>query len=134
MIGKLLVVDDEAWFREGLMKLISTNELGWEVVGEAADGEEALAAMELCTPDLVITDINMPVMDGLSLTERLSDSNPNVMVIILTGYREFEYAQRAVRYGAVEFLLKPFSLDEVYRVLRKAYEKFRLNMLEKRSG
>ncbi|AIQ18845.1 hypothetical protein H70357_20685 [Paenibacillus sp. FSL H7-0357] len=132
MIGKLLVVDDEAWFREGLMKLISTNELGWEVVGEAADGEEALAAMELCTPDLVITDINMPVMDGLSLTERLSDSNPNVMVIILTGYREFEYAQRAVRYGAVEFLLKPFSLDEVYRVLRKAYEKFRLNMLEKK--
>lgn len=129
MIGKLLVVDDEIWFREGLVQLISSNQLGWEVAGEASDGEEALRAVELYKPDLIITDINMPLMDGLALAERLSVEHPAIQVIILTGYRDFEYARRALRYGAVEFLLKPFSLDEVYRVLRKAYEQFRLNSL-----
>lgn len=126
MIGKLLVVDDEIWFREGLVQLIGGNQLGWEVVGEASDGEEALLAVAMHKPDLVITDINMPVMDGLQLMEELSRTNPDIKVIILTGYRDFEYAQRALRYGAVEFLLKPFSLDEAYRALRKAYEELRL--------
>ncbi|MEK5164211.1 response regulator [Paenibacillus sp. FSL R5-0527] len=129
MMGKLLVVDDEIWFREGLVQLISSNQLGWEVVGEASDGEEAMDAVELYEPNLIITDINMPLMDGLALTEWLSRNHPDVKVIILTGYRDFEYAQRALRYGAVEFLLKPFSLDEAYRVLRKAYEQFRLQSL-----
>ncbi|ASA24879.1 response regulator transcription factor [Paenibacillus donghaensis] len=132
MIGKLLVVDDEIWFREGLVQLISSNQLGWEVVGEAADGEEAVQAVELYKPDLIITDINMPVMDGLQLMEWLSRAHPEIRVIILTGYRDFEYAQRALRYGAVEFLLKPFSLDEAYRVLRKAYEELRLKQLKLR--
>ncbi|WP_019639573.1 response regulator transcription factor [Paenibacillus fonticola] len=132
MIGKLLVVDDEAWFREGLIKMISSDQLGWEVVAEAADGEEALEAIAAHQPDLVITDIHMPVMDGLALTERLSVHGRRVMVIILTGYRDFEYAQKAVRYGAVEFLLKPCSLEETRRVLRQAYERLRLDRLEHR--
>lgn len=129
MIGKLLVVDDEIWFREGLVQLISSNQLGWEVVGEASDGEEAMLSVELNKPDLIITDINMPVMDGLQFMEWLSHMHPDIKVIILTGYRDFEYAQRALRYGAVEFLLKPFSLDEAYRVLRQAYEELRLKQL-----
>lgn len=132
MIGKLLVVDDEIWFREGLVQLITSNQLGWEVVGEASDGEEAMQAVELYKPDLVITDINMPVMDGLQFMEWLSRCHPDIKVIILTGYRDFEYAQRALRYGAVEFLLKPFSLDEAYRVFRTAYEELRLKQLELR--
>ncbi|WNS42349.1 response regulator [Paenibacillus sp. MMS20-IR301] len=132
MIGKLLVVDDEIWFREGLVQLISSNQLGWEVVGEASDGEEAMQAVELYKPDLIITDINMPAMDGLQLMEWLSRAYPEIRVIILTGYRDFEYAQRALRYGAVEFLLKPFSLDEAYHVLRKSYEELRLKQLEVR--
>ncbi|AIQ46546.1 hypothetical protein R70723_12200 [Paenibacillus sp. FSL R7-0273] len=132
MIGKLLVVDDEIWFREGLVQLISSNQLGWEVVGEAADGEEAMQAVALCKPDLIITDINMPVMDGLQFMEWLSHTHPEIKVIILTGYRDFEYAQRALRYGAVEFLLKPFSLDEAYLVFRKAYEALRLKQLKAR--
>lgn len=134
MIGKLLVVDDEAWFREGLVKLIGSNPLGWDVIGEAADGEEAMEAVELYQPDMVITDINMPVMDGLALTEWLSHAHPDIMVILLTGYRDFEYAQRALRYGAVEFLLKPFALDEAYRVFNKTHEQFRLKELAKRTG
>lgn len=132
MIGKLLVIDDEIWFREGLVRLITGNQLGWEVIGEASDGEEAMQAVELYKPDLIITDINMPVMDGLQLMEWLSRYHPDIKVIVLTGYRDFEYAQRALRYGAVEFLLKPFSLDEAYRVFRKAYEDLRLKQLNVR--
>ncbi|MEF2968655.1 response regulator [Paenibacillus sp. M1] len=132
MIGKLLVVDDEIWFREGLVQLISGNQLGWEVVGEASDGEEAMQAVQLYKPELIITDINMPVMDGLQFMEWLSRFHPDIKIIILTGYRDFEYAQRALRFGAAEFLLKPFSLDEAYRVLRKAYEELRLKQLNKR--
>ncbi|OUS75861.1 hypothetical protein B1748_15655 [Paenibacillus sp. MY03] len=132
MIGKLLVVDDEVWFREGLVAFIGGNALGWDVVGEASDGEEAMEAVHRLLPDLVITDINMPVMDGLDLTAWLSRVYPEIMVIILTGYRDFEYARRALRYGAVEFMLKPFALDEASRVLRKTHEEFRLKELAKR--
>jgi two-component system response regulator YesN len=123
--GRMLVVDDEALFRQGLIHLVRNNPLGWEVVGEAADGEEAIQAVHTCTPDLIITDINMPVMDGLDLAERIHESGLDIMIIILTGYREFEYAQRAIRYGAIEFLLKPFSLDEACQVLQKAHERYR---------
>ncbi|KAA8747601.1 response regulator [Paenibacillus sp. UASWS1643] len=125
MNGRMLVVDDEALFRQGLIHLVRNNPLGWEVVGEAADGEEAIQAVHSCTPDLIITDINMPVMDGLDLAERIHESGLDIMIIILTGYREFEYAQRAIRYGAIEFLLKPFSLDEACQVLQKAHERYR---------
>lgn len=125
MNGRMIVVDDEALFRQGLIHLVRNNPLGWEVVGEAADGEEAIQAVHSCTPDLIITDINMPVMDGLDLAERIHESGLDIMIIILTGYREFEYAQRAIRYGAIEFLLKPFSLDEACQVLQKAHERYR---------
>lgn len=133
MIGKLLVVDDEMWFREGLTKLITDNQLGWEVVGEASDGEEAMEAIESFEPDLILTDINMPVMDGLALAEQIHlRGSHEPMVIMLTGYRDFEYAQQALRFGAIEFLLKPFSLDEMRRVMHKAYERFRRKELQKR--
>ncbi|UPK44939.1 response regulator transcription factor [Paenibacillus pabuli] len=132
MNGRMLVVDDEAMFRQGLIHLIRNNPLGWEVVGEASDGEEALQAVGSCAPDLIITDINMPVMDGLDLAEQIHDRGQDIMIIILTGYREFEYAQRAIRYGAMEFLLKPFSLDEACRVLRKAHERYRQRQSDNR--
>jgi two-component system, response regulator YesN len=132
MIGKLMVVDDETWCREGLMKLIGSEQLGWEVVGEASDGEEALALIETVKPDLIITDIRMPVVDGLMLTKRLAEAGSGVMVIILTGYRDFEYAQQALRYGAIEFLTKPMSIQDTTRILRTAYERFRQKQLERK--
>ena len=85
MNGRMLVVDDEVLFRQGLIHLVRNNPLGWEVVGEAADGEEAIQAVHSCTPDLIITDINMPVMDGLDLAERIHESGRDIMIIILTG-------------------------------------------------
>ncbi|MDO3412463.1 response regulator [Saccharibacillus sp. CPCC 101409] len=132
MNGRMLVVDDEALFRQGFIHLVRNNPLGWDVIGEAADGEEALAAVRSDKPDLIVTDISMPVMDGLDLARRIQEEDQDILIIILTGYREFEYAQRALRYGAIEFLLKPFSLDEACQVLRKAHERYRRRQSEQR--
>lgn len=126
MIGSILIVDDEPLIRRGLTKLIETNELGWSVAGEAGNGKEALQQLEHLKPDLVLTDIRMPVMGGLELTQRISEHNSETAVIILTGYRDFEYAQAALRYGVKEFLLKPCSEEEICRVLRQAHEQFRI--------
>ncbi|KRF04182.1 hypothetical protein ASG89_22670 [Paenibacillus sp. Soil766] len=126
MIGSILLVDDEPLIRRGLKKLIETNELGWSVTGEAGNGEEALLQMEHLRPDMVLTDIRMPMMDGLELTQRISEQHGETAVIILTGYRDFEYAQTALRYGVKEFLLKPCSEEEICKVLRQAHEHLRM--------
>lgn len=126
MIGSILIVDDEPLIRRGLTKLIETNELGWCVAGEAGNGEEALQQMEHLKPDMVLTDIRMPVMDGLELTQCISEQSSETAVIILTGYRDFEYAQAALRYGVKEFLLKPCSEEEICKVLRQAGEQLRM--------
>lgn len=126
MIGSILIVDDEPLIRRGLTKLIETNELGWKVTGEAGNGKEALEQMDQLKPNLVLTDIRMPVMDGLELTRHISERNDETAVIILTGYRDFEYAQAAMRYGVKEFLLKPCPEDEICRVLRQANDQLRM--------
>ncbi|CAG7608726.1 Protein-glutamate methylesterase/protein-glutamine glutaminase [Paenibacillus solanacearum] len=125
MIGSILIVDDEPLIRKGLTRLIETNDLGWRVAGEAGNGQEALAQLEHLKPDLVLSDIRMPLMDGLELTRYISERCRDTAVIILTGYRDFEYAQAALRYGVEEFLLKPCPEDEIFRVLRQAYEQLR---------
>jgi two-component system response regulator YesN len=126
MIGSILIVDDEPLIRRGLTKLIETNDLGWIVAGEAGNGKEALQQLEHLMPDLILTDIRMPVMDGLELTQHISEHTSETAVIILTGYRDFEYAQAALRYGVKEFLLKPCAEEEICRVLRQANEQFRM--------
>ncbi|MGG1515445.1 response regulator [Paenibacillus oryzisoli] len=119
-----MIVDDEPLIRKGLTKLIESNDLGWTVAGEAGNGREAIQKVAQLQPDLIISDIRMPVMDGLELAKYIWEHSPHTMVIILTGYRDFEYAQAAVRYGVKEFLLKPCPADEICRVLREAYTQF----------
>ena len=89
------------------------------VVGEAANGEEALEAVERLGPTLIITDLKMPRMDGIELLRRLRESGNNVYVIILTAYDSFEYAQSALRLGAVDFLLKPFHDGDLERAVQR---------------
>ncbi|TDF94376.1 response regulator transcription factor [Paenibacillus piri] len=125
MRGTVMIVDDEPLIRKGLTKLIETNELGWTVAGEAGNGREAVERLEELEPDLILTDIRMPVMDGIELAKHVAESNLAMTVIMLTGYRDFEYAQAAVRYGVKEFLLKPCPEEEICRVLRESYSKFR---------
>lgn len=124
MRGSIMIVDDEPLIRKGLTKLIESNDLGWVVAGEAGNGKEAIHKLAQVKPDLIISDIRMPIMDGLELANYMWEHCSHTMVIILTGYRDFEYAQAAVRYGVKEFLLKPCPEDDICGVLRQAYTQF----------
>ncbi|WP_309119119.1 response regulator [Paenibacillus sp.] len=125
MNGKLLLVEDQVYFRKGLRKMIEDQTIGWTVVGEAENGEEALEWIQATQPNLVLTDIRMPGMDGIRLAEHLHRTEAQVEVIILTGYEDFQYAQAAIRYGVVDFLLKPCNEQTLLEVLKKAYERLK---------
>jgi two-component system response regulator YesN len=125
MNGKLLIVEDQTFFRKGLRKMIEEHAIGWTVVGEAEHGREALELIEREPPDLVLTDIRMPGMDGIELAEHLYLSRLDIDLIILTGYEDFKYAQAALRYGAIDFLLKPCNEETLIGVLQKAHEHYR---------
>ncbi|MCU6791800.1 response regulator [Paenibacillus sp. WQ 127069] len=122
MKGTLLIVDDEPLIRKGLRKLVESNALHWEIVGEASNGQEAIVKLGDHAPDLVLTDIRMPGLDGIQLAEYIHRNRPNTAVIILTGHRDFEYAQAALRFGVKDFLLKPCPEKEVCRILTEVYE------------
>lgn len=120
---KVLLVDDEVFARKGLSALIPWSDLGCEIVGEADDGEEALKLIEALRPDVVVTDIRMPVMDGLKLIGHIrekGDESPKF--IIISGYNDFKYAQQAVRYGVQDFILKPIDEDEMSEALTRIKE------------
>ncbi|MDQ1914659.1 response regulator [Paenibacillus sp. GD4] len=125
MRGKLLLVEDQIFFRKGLRKMIEDHSLGWEVVGEAENGLEALDLIAQIKPHLVLTDIRMPGMDGIELAESIQRLYPGVDVVILTGYDDFKYAQAAVRFGVIDFLLKPCNDQTLMEVLQKAQERLK---------
>ncbi|MBE5823176.1 MAG: response regulator [Butyrivibrio sp.] len=110
---KVLIVDDEKYVRMGIKSDTDWALIGCEVVGEACNGLEALEVAEKERPDLVVSDIRMPKMDGIELAEKLIEKYPNIKVIFLTAYNEFEYARQAVRIGVSDYLLKPFSDGEL---------------------
>lgn len=116
---KLVLVDDEKEVRQGLLQNISWNECGFEIAGEAENGREALEIAERVMPDVVISDIKMPFMDGLQLAEILREKLPTVKILLLTGFDEFEYAQKAIRLNVLEYVLKPVSSPELVAILLK---------------
>ena len=105
---KILVVEDEEMIRRGIVLTVDWASLQCQVVAEAANGIEGLDAVKKYAPDLIITDLKMPRMDGIEMVRRLRDAGNTTAVIILTAYDSFPYAQSAVRLGAVDYLLKPF--------------------------
>ncbi|HUX21080.1 MAG TPA: response regulator, partial [Spirochaetia bacterium] len=119
---KVLIVDDEEIVREGIEHTIEWSELGFELSGSYANGVEAADAVALARPDVVITDICMPFCDGLDLTEHISERYPEMKVILLSGFDEFEYAQRAIRLGAYDYVLKPITADELRSLLHQVRE------------
>lgn len=119
---KVMIVDDESDVAEVIAKKVNWEKLGYEEPKYASNGIEALEVAEDYDPDVVLTDIKMPFMDGLELSKRLKEENPNVRIIIFSGFDEFEYAKEAVHLEAEEYLLKPVDiakLEEVFDRVKK---------------
>ena len=115
----LMIVDDEAKARRGLRFCVDWKELGIEVCAESANGAQAFELALEKHPDIVITDIRMPFMDGIALCEKLHESSLNPRVVFITGYEEVSYLRSAIRYGASEYLLKPVDVDELKDLMRR---------------
>ena len=124
---KVFLVEDEFVVREGIKKNIDWKSHGYDFCGEASDGELAFPMIQKAKPDIVITDIRMPFMDGLELSKLIKKELPQIEIIILTGHGEFEYAKEAIKLGIAEYLLKPINgeelLSEVDRVALKIEER-----------
>lgn len=119
----VFIVDDERLIRDGMKKLLKWEENGFEICGEAANGRDALQEILDKMPDIVLTDLRMPAMDGLTLAAILSQKAPSVEVVIITGYDEFEYAKEAVRSGVFDYLLKPVSQHELLSTMLRLKQK-----------
>ncbi|NHN29135.1 response regulator [Paenibacillus agricola] len=114
---KLILVEDEEEVREGIIQEINWAEQGFEVIDKAENGKEAMDMIERWLPDVVVTDIKMPFMDGMQLSEWIREKYPTTKIIILTGFDEFEYAQKAIKMHIDEYVLKPFSAGEFIQAL-----------------
>ncbi|MCC3371835.1 response regulator [Cohnella sp. REN36] len=116
---KTLLVEDEVVIREGLRELIRQSTYQFRVCGEASNGKEALAFLRTEVPDLLITDIRMREMDGLTMVRKAKEMYPELPIIIISGYGEFEYAQKAIEFGVSSYLLKPIERHEFVAAMRK---------------
>lgn len=119
---KVVLADDEKRFREYMEKVLDWEALDFKICGIASNGEQVLELLKNVQPDIALLDINMPRMDGLVLTEKLRQISPDTYVVFITGYSEFEYARKAVKLGVSEYLLKPFSREELSKVMLKLKE------------
>ncbi|GAE31381.1 response regulator transcription factor [Alkalihalobacillus hemicellulosilyticus] len=116
---KAIVVEDEALIRRNITKKVHELNETIQVVGEAMNGKEALTLIEEHLPDLVITDIRMPMMDGLELAKQLFFGYPHIKVVIISGHHEFEYARQAIAFQVNEYLLKPIVNEELGATLSR---------------
>lgn len=117
---KVMAADDESYIREALKKLISWEKMGCQLMEIASNGQELLDFMEEEHPDIVITDIRMPLVDGLEVCKYIAERCPETQVIILSAYSDFEYARTAFRYHACEYVLKVSVLEELPAAVEKA--------------
>lgn len=118
-ILKVIIVDDEYLIRNLIKMKIDWEEVGMEVVGEAANAEQALELVDNLNPDIIFTDICMPSMDGIEFSKLVIERYSHIKIIIVTGYDDFEYARSSVRLGISDFILKPINSDELMQSLSK---------------
>ena len=117
---KVLLVDDEALIREAISENIPWEEMGFELMASCENGREAMERMKEAAPDLLLTDIYMPYVDGIELARYVHENHPDTKTVIISGYDEFEYAKQAVRYLVMEYILKPVTPSELMEVLIRA--------------
>ena len=122
---KVIIIDDEPIIRKGLKNIINWKQFDCTVCAEASDGEEGKQLIEAHRPDILITDIRMPEMDGLNMIRDVKSYIPNCKIIILTGYRDFDYVQEAIKLGAFDFVLKPSKIEELAAVVKRAVEELK---------
>lgn len=130
---RILIVDDEPDMREGIVQCVPWNDLGYQVVAQAENGQDALDKMENAKVDVILTDIKMPFMDGLTMAQRVSLLYPGVKIIILSGFDEFEYAKTAISLNVAEYVLKPINASELGTVLARVKEKLDEELTQQRS-
>ena len=109
---RVLLVDDEIMIREGFKRLFPWEEHDCEVVGEAADGMEALSKIDTLCPDIVIMDINIPIMNGLKVIQLVRIKHPEIAFVIVSGYDDFSYCREALRLKITDYILKPVNYEE----------------------
>ena len=115
-----ILCDDNEIILEGLSSQIKWKDLGIELTATAADGNEAWELIQKNPPDLLITDIRMPYMDGLELSKKARELNPNIVILIISAYDDFQYARTAMHLQAFDYILKPIDVDQFCRVLENA--------------
>ena len=115
---RVVLVDDERIILDGLTRAVRWEELDCRVVGVAGNGEEGLRLIRELNPDILMTDIRMPNMDGLSMIAALRSEFPRLQIAVLTAFRDFEYARKALNLGVCRYLLKPSRMDELYEAIR----------------
>ncbi len=116
---RFILVDDEEEVRQAIIKKLDWNAIGFEVVGEAANGEEALELCEQLRPDVVMTDIRMPFMDGLTFCRRVKQLLPGIKTAIFSGFDDFQYAKEAIKLEVEEYILKPINAQELEEVFKR---------------
>ncbi|MBP1994483.1 response regulator [Paenibacillus eucommiae] len=119
---KVMIVDDEQLIRRHLVELQEWKQLGCSIVGEAGNGQEALQLAHLCKPDLIITDIRMPLMDGMQLAEAVRALYPRTHIIFISAFHDFMYAKQALKLGAIDFITKPIDLGELLEAVELVME------------
>lgn len=119
---RIILVDDEEEVRKGIIRKIDWETLGFQVVGDAENGQDALEKIEQLEPNVVMTDIRMPYMDGLTLTSWIRQKYPSVKVLIFSGFDDFEYAQQAIKLNVTEYILKPVNVEELTQILNRVRE------------
>lgn len=117
---RVMIIDDEPIIRKGIRNIVNWKQFDCEVCAEASDGEEGKNLIEALRPDILLTDIRMPGTDGLTMIRAVKDLVPDCKIIILTGYRDFDYVQEAIKLGVFDFVLKPTKIEELTAVLSRA--------------
>ncbi|PNV59707.1 DNA-binding response regulator [Clostridium sp. chh4-2] len=119
----VIVADDEEALRKAIIKRVDWNAVGFEVIGEAENGAEALELVEKLGPDLLLTDIRMPFVSGIDLARQAREIRPYMQIAFLSGYESFAYAQQAIQYNIISYLLKPISAEELTEEMKRIKEK-----------
>ena len=119
----IMIVEDEYLVRQGIASLVNYEQFGMQVIAQAENGREAWQKFQENPADILLTDINMPQMNGLKLAKLVREQAPKCHIVFLTGYDDFDYARTAIKLGADDYLLKPFSKDDVEEMLAKLQTK-----------